>query len=79
MAHRSLIWPPPKSDLPPKPDHLRTWQYTQSDPEQDQNEDECKYLEPVPRHEYKKPGDSAIQTDKGEEEEEENHYDKLLL
>ena len=53
-----------KCDLPPKPAHLRTWQCTQSDPEQDQNENECEYLEPVPRHEYKEPGDSTFQTDK---------------
>ena len=40
-----------KPDLPSKPACLRTWQFMQSDLEQDQNEGECDYLEPVPRHE----------------------------
>ena len=64
-----------KPDLPPKPVHLRTWQCTQSDLEQDQNQDECEYLEPVSRHKYEEPDDSAFQMDKVEEEEEENHHD----
>ena len=56
---------------------MRTYQYTKSDPEQDQqNEGECEYLEPVPRHEYEELDDSAIQTDNlGEEEEGEDHYE----
>ena len=66
-----------KPNLPPKPCHLKTWQCTQSDPKQDQNEDECEYLEPVPRNEYEEPGDSTFQTDKGEEEEEENHCEPM--
>ena len=65
-----------KPDLP-KPAYLRTWHCTQSDLEQDQNQDECKYLEPVPRHEYKEPDDSPFQSDKGEEEKEENHYNPM--
>lgn len=54
---------------------MRTWQCTQCGAEQDQNKDECKFLELVPRHKCEEPEDSAIQTDKGEEEEEENHYE----
>ena len=66
-----------RPDLPPKPDHLRIWQCTQSDPKQNQNEDECEYLEPVPRHDYEEPGDSTIQTDRGEEQEDKNHYEPI--
>ena len=66
-----------KPDLPSKPACLRIWQCTQSDPEQNQNDDEYEYLEPVPRHKYEEPSDSTFQTDKGEEEEEENHYELM--
>ena len=66
-----LGWPTGvRPDLPPKPDHLRNKQFSQ----QEQEEEECKYLEPVPRHEYEEPDENTIQTDNMEEEEDKDHY-----